>query len=89
MTLELSTAQDVFLIIVTLSVALFFVAGAIMFAAQIFLVSKIKKVVKKAEVAIDSVEAASETIKNLGSKAGGPLAVFKLIASIVEGVKKK
>ncbi|CAN5171444.1 hypothetical protein BH09PAT3_BH09PAT3_0740 [soil metagenome] len=87
--LQLSTLQSVFLIIVAVAISLFFLLGAALLVAGLFLVSKVKKVVVKAEEAIDSVEAATETIKNIGSQAGGPLAVFKVIKAVADIVSKK
>ena len=86
MDLQLSTAQDVFLIIVTVAIALFFVAAAVLAIASTLLVKKVKEVVQKAEDAIDSVESAAETLRDLGNKAGGPLAALKTIAHIVDSV---
>ncbi len=87
--LHLSTLQSVFLIIVAVAVSLFFIIGALLLGLAIALVSRVKKVVNKAEVAIESVEEATETIKNIGQNAGGPLAAFKVIKSIVEIVNRK
>lgn len=87
--LQLSTTQSVFLIIVACAISLFFILGAALLVAVMVLVSKIKKVVIKAEDAIESVEEATETIKNLGANASGPLAVFKIIKSFMDIVNRK
>ncbi len=87
--LQLSTTQSVFLIIVAVAISLFFLLAAALTVAGLLLVSKVKKVISKAELAIDSVEEATETIKNIGSQAGGPLAVFKVIKGIVDVVNRK
>lgn len=87
--LHLSTLQSVFFIIVAVAVALFFLLGAALLIVGMVLVSKVKKVVAKAETAIDSVEEATETIKHIGAQAGGPLAVFKIIKAIAKLVNKK
>jgi hypothetical protein len=87
--LQLSTTQSVFLIIVAVAISLFFVIGAVLLTAALMLVSKVKKVVAKAELAIESVEEATETIKHIGANAGGPLAIFKVIKSIHDIVNKK
>jgi len=88
MNLQLSTTQDVFLIIVVVAIALFFVTAAILAIASTLLVKKVKEVVAKAEEAIDSAQEAIETVSNLGKKSRGPLAVLKTIAHIVDTVDK-
>jgi hypothetical protein len=87
--LHLTTLDSVFLIITAVAISLFFIIGAALLAAALVLVSKVKKVVAKAEEAIDSVEAATETIKNIGAQASGPLAVFKVIKAISDIVNRK
>lgn len=87
--LQLSTTQTVLLYIVSIAISLFFVLGAAVMIAGLVLVSKVKKVVAKAEGAIDTVEEAAETVKDLGSKAGGPLGVFKLIKAVMDTVNRK
>ena len=87
--LHLSTLDSVFLIITAVAISLFFLIGAALLVAALVLVSKVKKVVAKAEAAIDSVEEATETIKNIGAQASGPLAFFKVIKSVVNIVNKK
>ena len=87
--LHLSTLQSVFLIIVAVAISLFFLLAAALTVAGLVLVSKIKKVISKAEEAIDSVEEATETIKAIGSQAGGPLAIFKVVKNILDIVNKK
>lgn len=87
--LQLSTTQSVFLIIVAVAISLFFLLAAVLTVVSLLLVSKIKKVVTKAETAIESVEEATETIKNIGSQASGPLAVFKIIKSLADMVNNK
>ncbi|HEY1064333.1 MAG TPA: hypothetical protein VGE30_03505 [Candidatus Saccharimonadales bacterium] len=89
MELQLSTLDQVFLIITASAVSLFFIVGVIVLITVLVLVSKIKKVVVKAEDAIESVEEATETIKNIGAQAGGPLAVFKVIKNIYDVMNKK
>ena len=77
------------LLVVTVTIALFFVLGCALLIATLILVRKIKKMVLKAELAIDSVEAASETIRNVGAQAGGPLALFKIVKAIIKIVEKR
>lgn len=87
--LHLSTLDHVFVIITAVAISLFFLLGAVLLIAALVLVSKIKKVVAKAEEAIDSVEEATETIKHIGAQATGPLAVFKVAKSIMDIVNRK
>lgn len=86
--LQLSTAQDVFLIIVVVAIALFFVVGTVLLIAALMLVSKVKKAIAKAEATLQSVEDATETLKTIGAKAGGPLAVLKIAKSIIDVASK-
>ena len=87
--LHLGTLDTVFLIITACAISLFFLISAALLAAALVLVGKIKKVVAKAESAIDSVEEATETIRNIGAQASGPLAIFKVIKSITDIVNRK
>lgn len=87
--LQLSTTQSVFLIIIAVAISLFFIIGTALLIAVMVLVSKIKKMVAKAEDAIDSVEEATTTIKNIGAQASGPLAFLKIIKGVVDVVNRK
>lgn len=87
--LHLSTLQSVFLIIVAVAISLFFVIGTALLVAALVLVSKVKKVVVKAEDAIESVEEATETIKHIGAQASGPMAIFKVVKTISDIVNNK
>lgn len=89
MELQLSTLDQVLLIVTTSAITLFFLLGAALLIVGLVLVSKIKKVVAKAEDAINSVEEATETIKNIGAQAGGPLAIFKIIKNVYDVVNRK
>lgn len=84
----MNTTDTVFLGIAAIALALFFVLGSVLLVAALVLVKKVKKLVAKAEDAIDSVEAATETIKNIGTNARGPMAAFKLIKNIVNLVNR-
>lgn len=87
--LHLSTLDTVFLIIAACAISLFFLIAAILSAVALALVVKIKKVVAKAESAIDSVEEATATIRNIGAQASGPLAMLKVIKSIINLVDRR
>jgi hypothetical protein len=54
-------------------------------AAAFKLVSTAKQVVAKAENAIDSVESAADTFKNVGGK----VSVFRLIKNIIDLTQRK
>lgn len=86
--LHLSTFQSVLLVIVAFGITLFFVLGAVVMGAVLALIKKVKKVVAKAEDAIVSVEEATETIKNIGAQAGGPLAFFKIVKNLHDTFNK-
>lgn len=89
MTLELSTIDSVFLYITASAISLFFIVGVVLLITVLILVSKIKKVVVKAEQAVESVEEATETLKHISGQATGPLALFKVVKAIVELTNKK
>lgn len=84
----MSTLDTVFLIITACAISLFFLLAAVLAGLAIALVSKVKKVIAKAENAIDSVEAATETIRNIGEDAKGPFAAFKVVKSIVDLINR-
>jgi hypothetical protein len=85
----MSTVDSVFLIITGCAISLFFLLGAVVLIFVLKLIKQVKRVVAKAEDAIDSVEAATETIKNIGVNASGPLAVFKVVKNIVDLVNRR
>lgn len=89
MELQLSTLDQTLLIIVTTAITIFFILGIVGMAMVLVLVRKVKAVVTKAEDAIDSVEEATQTIKNIGAQAGGPLAIFKIIKAIHDTFNRK
>jgi hypothetical protein len=85
----MSTVDSVFLIITGCAISLFFLLGAVVLIYVLKLLKTVRRVVARAEDAIDSVEAATETIKNIGQNAGGPLAVFKLVKNIVNLMNRR
>ena len=87
--LHLSTYQAVLLAIVAFAITLFFVLGAVLLAALLKLTSKVKGVVNKAEAAIISVEEATQTIKNIGAQADGPVSVAKAVKNIYDTFNRK
>lgn len=89
MELQLSTLDQTLLIIVSAAVTIFFILGIVGMAMVLVLVRRVKAVVVKAEDAIDSVEEATQTIKNIGTQAGGPLAIFKIIKTVYDTFNRK
>jgi hypothetical protein len=87
--LQLSTLQSVLLIIVAVAISLFFIIATALTVVGLVIMNKVKKVIAKAEEAIDSVEEATETIKNIGSQAGGPLAMLKVVKNIYDIMNRK
>jgi hypothetical protein len=85
----MSTVDTVFLIITASAISLFFILGVIVLGFVLKLIATIKNVVSKAEDAIDSVESATETFKNIGQNASGPLAAIKVINNIIKLVNRK
>ena len=85
----MSTVDSVFLIITACAISLFFLLGAVALVFVIKLIKSVKRAVAKAESAIDSVEAATETIKNIGVNASGPLAVYKVVKNIVNLMNRR
>ena len=81
----MTSVDTVFLIITACAISLFFILGAVLVALTIGLVRKARKVIAKAEDAIDSVEAAAVVLKN----ARGPVGVFHLLKNIIELVNRR
>ncbi|HPG37208.1 hypothetical protein KC976_03420 [Candidatus Saccharibacteria bacterium] len=88
-TIHLDTWQSVLLGVVTVAVALFFIISAAVATAAFVVVRRVKFMVTKAELALSSVESAAAAAKAMTVKAGGPLAMFKIIKGIVDAVNRK
>ena len=82
--LHLSTLDTTLLIIVAVALSLYFILGSALIIALLLLVKKMKQLALKAEEAIESVEEATTTIKNIGSQASGPLALIKVIKAVAD-----
>lgn len=89
MELHLAPLDQTLLIITSTAITVFFILGIVAVSMTLALISKIKSVVRKAEEAIDSVEEATQTIKNIGAQAGGPLAIFKIMKNIYDTFNRK
>ena len=85
----MSTLDTVFLGIAACAIALFFLLGAVVLVYVLKLVRAVKNVVAKAENVIDSVEEATETIKNIGENASGPLAILKVVKNIINVMDRR
>ena len=81
----MSTLDTVFLIITACGITLFFLTGTVLLLVALKRVKSVKRVVAKAENVIDSVEEATDIIRD----ASGPLAVFKVIKNITQLVHNK
>jgi hypothetical protein len=75
--------------VVTIAVALFFIISAAVATAAFVVVRRVKFMVTKAELALSSVESAAAAAKAMTVKAGGPLAMFKIIKGIIDAVNRK
>lgn len=84
----MDTLQTVFLGVAACALALFFLIGTVVLVLAIKLMNSVKRVVYKAEDAIDSVEAATETIRNIGENASGPLALLKVVRNIMNIINR-
>jgi hypothetical protein len=85
----MTTTDTVFLIITACALSLFFLLGSIVLIFVLKLIKSVRSVITKAEGAIDSVESATETIKNIGQNAGGPLAALKVVSNIIKMMNRK
>lgn len=88
-TIQLDTWQSVTLGVVAVAIALFFIISAAVATAAFIVVRRVKFIITKAELALNSVESAAAAAKSMTIKAGGPLAMFKIIKGIVDAVNKK
>jgi hypothetical protein len=80
-----SNTDTVLLIIMTVFLSLFFLIGIIVLIALLRTIGNVKRVLYKAEDVIDTVESATEVLKDTQ----GRLALFKLISNIVKMVNKR
>ena len=80
----MDTASEVLLIIVSATLSVFLVLLIIAIVYIISLLKQIRRIANHAENVVDSVESAASTFQ----KAASPLAILKVIASIVENAAK-
>lgn len=81
----MTTVDTVFLIITACAISLFFLLGSVVFVLAIKLLGSVKRIVAKAENAVNTAEEAAELLKNTSGK----MAVFKLIRNIMNLVNRK
>lgn len=80
----MTTIDSVFLDVTATAITIFFIIGLVVLVLIWKLIRKIRFILSKAEETIDSFENASETIKNIGQNASGPMLLLKIIKSIIK-----
>ena len=80
----METAALVLLIIVSTFLAIFLLVAIILMLLAIKLIAQLKLVADRAESAVDTVAAAGVMLRN----ASGPLAMIKVVASLVRKYSK-
>jgi uncharacterized protein YoxC len=80
----MDTAAEVLLIVVSSALTIFLIAFIVAIIYFIGILKQVKKITMQAEIAVDSIESAANTLKNTAS----PLAVIKLIGNIVNQASK-
>lgn len=81
----MDTTDHVLLIILTTLMSLFFLLLTAMVIMGIQVMKSVKRVVGKAEDVVDSVEEATEVLRDTT----GPMAMFKLLRNIIKMTNKK
>jgi len=76
----MTTTEEVLVIVLVVLLSIFFTLCIVLVAGMIKLVSSLRAVAAKAEVAVDNVEAAAETLRN----ASGKMAFIKLLNNIIK-----
>lgn len=83
--MDLSTTQQVLLVILASALAIFIVLAIVIAVMVIRLLMTIKLITAKAEQLIASAESVAQVFKN----ASGPMAIFKVIRSVADMVQNK
>lgn len=81
----MTTTDTVLVIILTALLSIFFILCIAAMVATLKILSGVKRVVSKAEDVVDSVESATEVLRD----AQGKMAVFKLVRNIMKVAKKR
>jgi hypothetical protein len=80
----MENAESILVIINSTFLAIFLIAGIVLFLLAIKLVKQLKLIAAKAEKAVESVEHAGEFFKNTS----GPLALVSFVRNIIKHSKK-
>ena len=81
----MTTTDNVLLIVLTSLLSIFFFIGIMILIAAFNVVMNLKRVIKKAESVVDSVESAAEVL----SDTKGRLALLKLLGNIIKMASKR
>ena len=81
----MTTTDNVLLIILTSLLSLFFLLGIVALVYALQILGTVRRVVNRAEVVVDSVEAAADVLKD----ASGKMAIFKLFKNILDLMQHK
>lgn len=76
----MTTTEEVLVIVLIVLLSIFFILCIAFVAGMIKLVSSLRHVAEKAEVAVDNVEAAAEALRD----ASGKMAFIKLLNNIIK-----
>lgn len=79
----MNTTEQILLIILSSALAIFLILAIVVTAEVIKLVKQLQRITQKAEVVADK----AEMVSNFVGKTAGPIAIGKLIISIVESAK--
>jgi len=83
--LQLTTTDSTVLIILAVLLSIFFLLSVVVALLVVKILSSINRVVDKAESVIDSVEAATVVLKDVG----GHLSILKLVKNILDLIQRK
>jgi hypothetical protein len=83
--MELSTAQQVLVIFLSVALGVFLILAIVIAAMVIKLIATIRVIAGKAEHLVESVE----SVGNIFKKAAGPFSIFRFLHGIVDTVQSK
>ena len=82
--MDLSTTQQILLVILGAALAIFIILSIVVAVLVIRLLQSIRLITAKAEKVIESAEAAAEVFKN----ASGPIGIFKVVKNMFDMVQQ-
>lgn len=82
MFMDLSTAQQILVVVLASALAIFLILGIVLAVLVIRLLQTLRVVAGKAEQLVESAEAVGEVFKRVA----GPVGIFKFVRSIVDMV---